>query len=230
MELIDPNHLISTFGLLGLTIIVFSESCFAFFLPGDSLLFTAGLLAGEGKYGLNLWTIAICVTIAAILGNQVGYLMGRRFGSALFSREQSRFFKPKHYDKTHAYFEHHGPKTIVLARFIPIIRTFACVVAGAARMNYRTFVIFNVVGGVLWGTGLTLLGWVVARTLGEAIDIDRYLLPIILLIIAVSFIPVVREYFKARRQIAAATLRDSQPEAEPGPERPDGGEQNHRWP
>ncbi len=206
LDFIDPQYLIKTFGLIGLILIVFSESCFAFFLPGDSLLFTAGFLSANDDYGLNIALVCFSVTIAAIAGNQVGYLTGRRLGPAMFSKEKSRLFKKEHLDKTHAYFEHHGPKTIVIARFIPIVRTFACIVAGAARMDYKLFLTYNIVGGVLWGTGLTLVGWIAAKTLGEFIDIDKYLLPIILVILVVSFIPIAREYIKAKRHFDAAPV------------------------
>jgi membrane-associated protein len=166
-----------------------------FFLPGDSLLFTAGLLASRGT--LNLAVVMIGCAVAAIVGDQVGYVIGRRAGPALFKRPDSRFFKRKNADRAHAYFETNGPKTIILARFIPVIRTFIPVVAGIGEMQYRRFVTFNVVGGVLWACGVTLAGY----TLGASIpNIDHYLLPIILLISAVSFVPVILELVRMRRE------------------------------
>ena len=191
-----PEHLIEAFGTLGLFAIVFAESglLFGFFLPGDSLLFTAGLLASQGA--LNFPVIVVGCAVAAIAGDQVGYLIGRKAGPALFRRPDSRFFHKKNVERAKAYFDKNGPRTIILARFIPVIRTFTPVVAGVGQMDYRKFVTYNVVGGILWGSGVTTAGYV----LGESIpDIDRYLLPIIGVIVMVSFIPVFLEVFKAYR-------------------------------
>ncbi|MDQ4131715.1 MAG: DedA family protein [Actinomycetota bacterium] len=201
----DPKHLIETFGTIGLFIIVFAESgvLAGFFLPGDSLLFTAGLLASRGD--LNIVIILVGCFVAAVLGDQFGYLFGRRVGPALFKRPNSRLFHQKNVDRARVFFEEHGPKTIVLARFIPVVRTFTPVIAGVGRMNYRTFLTFNIVGGFLWAVGVTLLGY----GLGESIpDIDRYLIPIVGVIIALSFIPVARELLKARRRRVAETTED----------------------
>ena len=195
-----PETLIEAFGTLGLFAIVFAESglLVGFFLPGDSLLFTAGLLASKGT--LSLPVIMVGCTVAAIVGDQVGYMIGRRAGPALFRRPESRFFHRKNAERARDYFVKNGPKTIILARFIPVIRTFAPVVAGVGQMDYRKFVTFNVVGGILWGCGVTAAGYV----LGEAIpDIDKWLLPIIGVIVAVSFVPVFLELLKMRRQSKA---------------------------
>lgn len=203
-----PETLIETFGTLGVFVIVFAESglLVGFFLPGDSLLFTAGLLASQGFS--NIGVLMVGCSVSAIVGDQVGYLIGRRAGPALFRRPDSRFFHKKNAERARAYFEEHGSKTIILARFVPVVRTFAPVVAGVGQMDYRRFVTFNVVGGVLWGAGVTLAGYV----LGSSIpDVDRYLLPIIALIVAVSFVPVLRELWKARRTSRAVA---------PGPETP----------
>lgn len=191
-----PETLIEAFGTIGLFAIVFAESglLFGFFLPGDSLLFTAGLLASEGA--LNFPVIVVGCAVFAIAGDQVGYLIGRRAGPALFRRPDSRFFHKKNVERAREYFEKNGPKTIILARFIPVIRTFAPVVAGVGQMNYRKFVTYNVVGGILWGSGVTTAGFV----LGESIpDIDKWLLPIIGVIVIVSFVPVLLELLKMRR-------------------------------
>ncbi len=196
----NPKSLIEAFGTLGIFAIVFAESglLVGFFLPGDSLLFTAGLLASKGT--LNLAVVMVGCAVAAILGDQVGYLIGRRVGPAVFNRPDSRFFKRKNVERAHAYFEANGPKTIILARFIPVVRTFVPVVAGVGEMEYRKFVTFNVVGGALWGGGVTLAGY----ALGSSIpNVDRYLLPIILLIVAVSFVPVILELVKLRREAKA---------------------------
>jgi membrane-associated protein len=198
----NPESLIETFGTLGLLLIIFAESglLIGFFLPGDSLLFTAGLLTARGT--LNLPLIMVGASVAAVLGDQVGYLIGKRAGPALFKRPDSRLFKQKNVERAHAYFEKNGPKTVILARFLPVIRTFTPVVAGVGEMEYRRFVTFNVIGGVLWGAGVTLLG----RILGDTVpDIDKWLLPIILVIGAVSFVPVILELLRMRREGRAET-------------------------
>ncbi len=192
----NPESLIETFGTLGVFAIVFAESglLIGFFLPGDSLLFTAGLLASQGFS--NIILLMVGCAASAIVGDQVGYLIGRRAGPALFRRPDSRFFHQKNVERARKYFEEHGSKTIILARFVPVVRTFAPVVAGVAEMDYRRFVTFNVVGGLTWGAGVTLAGYLLGSTIP---DIDRWLLPIIGLIVAVSFLPVIREVWKARR-------------------------------
>ena len=200
MDIVDPAKLLATFGTIGLFVVIFAESglLIGFFLPGDSLLFTAGLLASQGK--LNLPLILVGCFIAAVAGDQVGYLFGNRVGPALFRRPESRFFKHEHVEKAQAYFDRHGAKTIVLARFVPIVRTFAPILAGVGDMSYRTFVTFNVLGGLLWAVGVTLAGYV----LGEVVpDIDKYLLPVIALIIACSVTPMALEILRNRRKARA---------------------------
>ncbi|HET9444382.1 MAG TPA: VTT domain-containing protein [Acidimicrobiales bacterium] len=196
LELLDPNDLIATFGTIGLFAIVFAESglLFGFFLPGDSLLFTAGLLASQDK--LSLPVILVGCFVAAVAGDQVGYAFGNRAGPALFRRPDSRFFKQAHVEKAQEFFERHGPKTIVLARFVPIVRTFAPILAGVGTMRYRTFVTFNVVGGLLWAVGVTLLGYILGETIP---DIDKYLLPAIAVIVGLSILPVAVEVLRSRR-------------------------------
>jgi membrane-associated protein len=192
---VDPKSLIEAFGTLGLFAIVFAESGLlaGFFLPGDSLLFTAGLLASQGH--LNFPLIVTGCFVAAVVGDQVGYVIGRRYGPAIFKRPESRFFHQRNVDRASAYFAAHGARTVVLARFIPVIRTFTPVVAGVGQMDYRKFVTFNIIGGFLWAVGLTSLGY----ALGESVpDIDKYLLPIVLVIGAVSFVPVILELRKMR--------------------------------
>jgi membrane-associated protein len=200
---LDPEHLLETFGTIGLFLIIFAESglLIGFFLPGDSLLFTAGLLSSQDK--LAPFPIVVCgVFAAAVVGDQVGYLFGRRVGPALFKREDSRLFKQEYVEKAQHYFEEHGSKTIVLARFVPIVRTFAPIVAGVGKMEYRTFVSYNVLGGFLWAVGVTTAGYVLGETVPS---IDKYLLPIIALIVLISVIPVALEFRKARKEGQATT-------------------------
>lgn len=194
---LDPEKLISTFGTIGLLVIVFAESglLIGFFLPGDSLLFTAGLLASQDK--LSFPVVIIGCVIAAIVGDQVGYMFGKRVGPALFRRPDSRLFKQANVEKAQSYFQAHGPKTIVLARFVPVVRTFAPILAGVGNMPYRTFVTYNVAGGLMWAAGLTTAGYVLGNTVPS---IDRYLLPVIALIILLSVLPVLLELRKARRE------------------------------
>lgn len=201
MDFVHPDRLLEAFGTIGLLLVVFAESglLIGFFLPGDSLLFTAGVFAAAGK--LSLPVILPGVFIAAVAGDQVGYAFGNRAGPALFRRPDSRFFKQAYLDKAQRYFDEHGPRTIVLARFVPIVRTFAPIVAGAGSMRYRTFVTYNVVGGFVWGVGVTSLGF----ALGEAIDIDKYLLPVIAVIVACSLVPVALELRRAREEHRSTT-------------------------
>ncbi|HET9769375.1 MAG TPA: DedA family protein [Acidimicrobiia bacterium] len=194
----DLESALQTVGLIGLLAIVFAESglLIGFFLPGDSLLFTAGLLSSQGHLA-PLPVILVGCFLAAVAGDQVGYAFGARVGPSLFRRPDSKIFKQEYVEKARHYFERHGSKTIVLARFVPIVRTFAPILAGVGEMQYRTFVTYNVVGGLLWAVGVTTLGYV----LGESIpDIDKYLLPVIGLIILLSLLPVLFEYRKARRE------------------------------
>ncbi len=197
---LDPKHILNSlhpYGELGLIAIIFAETglLIGFFLPGDSLLFTAGLLAGQGK--LNLAFVAIGAFVAAVVGDQVGFTIGQQIGPRLFRKPDSRLFKQEYVEHTKAFFEKHGPKTIVLARFVPIVRTFAPVVAGVGEMPRKLFLTYNVVGAAIWAIGITMLGWVLGDALGDSID--KYLLPIIALIIVVSLIPPFLEWRKAKR-------------------------------
>jgi membrane-associated protein len=199
---LDPKHLIETVGLIGIFAVVFAESglLIGFFLPGDSLLFTAGFLASgpssvDESLHLNFPVLLVGCLVAAIAGDQVGYVMGRKVGPRLFQRPDSRFFKQENVDKAQAFFDKYGAKTIVLARFVPIVRTFAPVVAGVSRMNYRTFVTFNVVGGSLWALGITTLGYF----LGQVDVVEQNLELAILTIVAISVVPIAVELWKARK-------------------------------
>ena len=193
----DLHSTLETIGLIGLLAIVFAESglLIGFFLPGDSLLFTAGLLASQGV--LNLPVIAVGCFVAAVAGDQVGYMFGARVGPSLFRRPDSKIFKQEYVEKARSYFERHGSKTIVLARFVPIVRTFAPILAGVGEMQYRTFVTFNVVGGLLWAVGVTTLGYVLGET---APWVEDYLLAVIAVIVLLSILPVAFEILKSRRE------------------------------
>ncbi|MBI2439249.1 MAG: VTT domain-containing protein [Candidatus Moranbacteria bacterium] len=192
---VDLITLIQAVGYTGLFAIVFAETglFLGFFLPGDSLLFVAGFLAGQNLFSLPVLIGGLCVS--AILGNVLGYEFGRRIGPKLFNREDSFIFKKAHALRAQNFYEKHGPKTIVLARFMPIVRTFAPIVAGVANMHYPAFLLYNIIGAILWTVGLVLLGYF----LGSVIDVDRYLLPIILLIVFLSFLPGIIGYIKEKR-------------------------------
>lgn len=191
----DVEGIIKTAGYLGVAGIVFAESglFFGFFLPGDSLLFTAGLLASQGYF--SIWILTPLCFIAAIAGDSVGYWFGRKVGPAIFKREDSLLFHKKHLERTHDAYQKYGAKIIVLARFMPIVRTFAPILAGVGNMHYKTFIRYNVIGAVLWAIGLTVLGYF----LGALVPgIDQYLLPIIIGIVLVSFIPPVWHVWRER--------------------------------
>lgn len=193
---LDPDYLLDSFGIWGLLLIVFAESglLIGFFLPGDSLLFTAGLLITSNQLDFPLWAAVVLICIAAIVGDQVGYMFGKKVGPSLFTRPDSRLFKQENVVKAHEFFEKHGPKSLVLARFVPIVRTFTPIIAGVSGMKYRSFLIFNVVGGILWGAGVTLLGsW-----LGQIDFVKKNIEPILLLIVFISVVPIIIEFMRAR--------------------------------
>ena len=184
-QLLDPIFLIQTVGLAGVLFIIFAESglFFGFFFPGDSLLFTAGLLSSQGYFYFG--ALLVGTILAAILGDSVGYWFGKKVGPRLFIRDDSLFFKKQYVLRTKSFYEQHGKKTIILARFIPIVRTFAPIVAGVAEMPYRIFLAYNVIGGVMWTTVLLSIGFFLGRSIP---NIDKYILPIILGIIILSLL------------------------------------------
>lgn len=195
---LDPNYLLDTFGIWGLLLIVFAESglLIGFFLPGDSLLFTAGLLITSGELDFPLWLAIVLICVAAILGDQAGYMFGKKVGPALFTRPDSRFFKQENVTKAHEFFEKYGPKSLVLARFVPIVRTFTPIIAGVSGMRYRSFLTFNILGGILWGAGVTLLGsW-----LGGIDFVKKNIEAILILIVFLSVVPIILEFWRARSQ------------------------------
>jgi membrane-associated protein len=198
----DLLTLLPAIGLIGIYAIVFAESglLIGFFLPGDSLLFTAGFLASQGIF--NIWALTIGCFIAAVVGDSVGYAFGHRVGKRLFKREDSVFFHKDHLEKARKFYEVHGKKTIILARFLPVIRTFAPIVAGMGTMHYPTFLLYNIVGGALWSIGLSLAGYFLGKSIP---DVDKYLLPIIAAIIILSVLPTAIHILKDanhRREIA----------------------------
>ena len=199
----DLVSLIKTAGYLGLFGIVFAESGLfvGFFLPGDSLLFTAGILAAQGF--LNIWILVFLVFLGAVLGDNFGYGFGRKVGPMIFKREDSIIFHKQNLERAKAFYEQYGKKTIILARFLPGVRTFAPILAGVGQMHYRTFVSYNVIGGLIWGMGMPFLGYFLGSTIP---NIDRYLLPIIIFIIVISVVPTLRHILKDpedRRRIKA---------------------------
>ena len=197
-QLYQLDELVRVGGYVMITAIVFAETglLVGFFLPGDSLLFTAGLVAaGEGP--INIGMLVVLLSLAAIAGDSTGYAIGYHLGPRIFSREDSRFFHKDHLMRTQRFYEKYGAKTIILARFMPIVRTFAPTVAGVGRMRYRTFLAFNVLGGIGWVLSMTLTGYCLGRSVP---DIDRYLHWIIGVIIVLSVMPLLREWHLARRR------------------------------
>ena len=204
-SIIDPKQLLSTFGVAGLVAVIFAETglLLGFFLPGDSLLVLAGLICAVGtkKAGINIATpnlgvVLVGLLVAAIVGSQVGYLIGRKAGPAMFNRPNSRFFKHEHVEKAQRYFDRYGAKTIVIARFVPIVRTFASPMAGVADMDRRTFTLFNVIGAAAWVVSVTMLGFVLGKSIPGA---ENHLFVIEGIIIVLSLLPVAIELLRARR-------------------------------
>jgi len=193
---IDLIELIKTIGYFGITAIVFAESglFFGFFLPGDSLLFTAGFLASQGF--LNIYLTIFMIFVSAVAGDSVGYFFGRKVGPAIFKKEDSIFFKKENLIRTERFYEKNGAKTIIIARFIPIVRTFAPIIAGIANMNYVKFIKYNIVGGFFWSFGVTLAGYFLGKVIP---GVDKYLLPIILLIIFLSVLPTIIHFIKEKK-------------------------------
>jgi len=199
----DVEAIIRWGGVLMLVAIVFAETglLFGFFLPGDSLLVTAGVFAAAGH--LNIGTVLVLCTVAAVVGDQLGYYIGYRTGPRIFRREDSLLFKRKHLLRARDFYERHGGKTIILARFVPIIRTFAPVVAGVGQMEYRRFVTFNVVGGFGWVWSMSLLGYSLGRMVP---DIDRHIHVVIAVVIVLSILPGVVEYVRSRGRVLEPPL------------------------
>ncbi len=208
-DFLNPKLIIETllakggvFVYFGLIFIVFAETGLAvgFFLPGDSLLVVAGLFAAAGK--LNLAILLSTLFVAAVVGDAVGYYTGARLGPRLFKRQKSLLFRPSHLQKAHAFYEKYGGKTIIIARFVPIVRTFAPIVAGAANMPYRRFVVFNVLGGFLWVFSMLLSGYFLGNILKNrfGINLDEHIEWVVIIVVALSLMPPLIEYIRSRRE------------------------------
>jgi membrane-associated protein len=195
---LDPMHLINTFGLVGMTAILFAECglLVGFFLPGDSLLFTAGPLVAGGLVA-PLWLVLLVLPVAAVAGNVAGWWIGRRAGTAIFNRPDSRLFKRRHVDQAQRFFDRNGGRTIVLARFVPVVRTFATVMAGVARMDFRRFTLYSVIGGIAWTTSVTLLGY----GLGHVALVRDHVEVFVLGVVALSLVPVAVEALRRRAAV-----------------------------
>ena len=191
----NPQVLVAEAGLVGLALIIFSETglLVGFFLPGDSLLISAGLFSAGGH--LPIWPMVWILTAAAIIGDATGYFIGKKLGTSLYNREDSIFFKRKHIEHTREFYEKHGGKTIILARFIPIVRTFAPTVAGVAGMKYRSFVIYNVLGAFIWILSLLFAGYFLGRTFPK---INDHIHTVVVVVVILSVLPIVIKWFKSR--------------------------------
>ena len=187
---------IKNLGYIGASLMVFTESglFFGFFFPGDSLLFTAGLLASQGFF--NIYVLTSLLLLSAILGDIVGYWFGKKLGNTLLSRKDTFFLRKAHIKKAQLFYEKYGPKAVVLGRFMPVVRTFVPILAGVAKMEYSTFLKYNFLGGFIWVVGLTVAGYVLGRSVE---NIDTFLLPIILFIVVLSFSPLIFEFLRSRR-------------------------------
>ena len=203
----DLMAFIKLIGLAGVFTIVFAESglLIGFFLPGDSLLFTAGLLASPGFGLFSIWTLVIGANIASVVGDNVGYEFGKRVGRKLFRKEESLLFKPQNMIKAQEFYEKHGGKAIVLARFMPVVRTFVPIVAGIGKMDHKRFTFFNFLGGTLWTWGMVWMGYY----LGSIIpDVDKYIIPIVLLIIILSILPPIWHIYKENKKTWHEKLKE----------------------
>ncbi len=210
IEWLDPDYLINTLGdyaLWGVAFIIFAECglLIGFFLPGDSLLFTAGMFIAKGYLPQPLWLACLVLTVAAVVGNLCGYWIGRKAGPPIFNRPDSRIFRKEYVDKTYEFFDKYGNRAIVLARFVPIVRTFITVLAGVGKMDARRFMVYTGVGGVLWATGVTLLGYY----LGQIDFVHDNIEVMLVLIVAISVLPIGVEVLRARLARSAGLEQES---------------------
>ena len=200
---IDLVELVKWAGVIGVAIIIFAESglLIGAFLPGDSLLFTAGFLTYTGFLSINIHLLVVILFLAAVFGDSTGYTFGRRVGRNLFNRPDSKLFKQSYVEKAETFYEKHGGKTIIMARFVPFVRTFAPVIAGTAKMKYRTFLSYNVIGALLWAVGITYLGYFLGSWFeGMGLDIDQVILPAAAIIILISIAPPLYHLLKEKDQ------------------------------
>ncbi|MEO8621130.1 MAG: VTT domain-containing protein [bacterium] len=202
-QLKDPRLLVQAGGYVGLTAIIFSETglLIGFFLPGDSLLVTAGLLSSQPQFGLNMWLLGVLLTVAAIVGNSCGYAIGRYTGPRLFTRDDSLLFKKKHLYRAHEFYRKHGGKTLVIARFMPIVRTFVPVVAGLAAMNLRAYTAYNVLGAVLWIWSMLFIGYFLGRYVP---GVEHHIEKVILVVIFLSLLPGIISWWRTRSRMKTA--------------------------
>ena len=196
-SVLSPDHLVSSWGLIGLMAIIFAECglLVGFFLPGDTLLFAAGVLVKKGTFDHPLWLVILLTFLAAVAGNQVGYEIGRRAGPSVFRRPDSRLFRPEYVERTQAFFVKYGSLSVVLARFVPVVRTFVTVMAGTGRMNYRTYTIYSILGGALWTTSVILLGY----ACGNVAIIADHVELLLLAAVALSVVPVIWHVLRTRK-------------------------------
>ena len=205
LQFLNPETILDWLGpwaLIGVMVIIFVEcGLLLFFLPGDSLLFLVGLFVAQGSIHQPLWLCCVLLAVAAVAGNLVGYWIGRGVGPPLFDRPDSRIFKKEYVDKTHDFFEKYGNRAIVLARFVPIVRTFITAIAGVAKMDYRRFAIYSAIGGVIWAAGITILGYF----LGQIPFVRDNIELILILVVLISVIPIIIEFVRHRREEKAGT-------------------------
>ena len=203
LEFLDPENILTWLGplaLIGVIAIIFAECglLIGFFLPGDSLLFITGLFIAQGFIDTPIWLACLLLVVAAVVGNLTGYWIGYKAGPKLFSKPDSRLFRKEYVDKTHHFFERYGPRAIVLARFVPIVRTFITAMAGVGRMDFRMYMTYSAIGGILWAAGVTLLGY----WLGNVPFVKEHIELILIGVVGVSVLPIVYEYVRHRRQAA----------------------------
>jgi membrane-associated protein len=201
-QLTDVRHLVQVGGYVGLTAIIFSETglLVGFFLPGDSLLVTAGLLGSQPQFGLNVFVLGVILTVAAVLGNSLGYMIGKYSGPRLFTKDDSLLFKKKHLFAAEAFYAKHGGKTLVIARFMPIVRTFVPVVAGMARMPFRSYTAYNVLGAVLWIWSMLFIGYFLGRLIP---GVEHHIEKVIIFVIFLSLLPGIISWLRERSKTKA---------------------------
>lgn len=204
LEFLDPENILTWLGpvaMIGVILIIFAECglLIGFFLPGDSLLFITGLFIAQGFIDTPIWLALLLLAGAAVLGNAVGYWIGFKVGPRLFNKPDSRLFRKEYVDKTHEFFERYGPRAIVMARFVPIVRTFITAMAGVGRMDFRVFITYSAIGGVLWGAGVTYLGYL----LGNVPFVKEHIELILIAVVAISALPILYEFIKHKREAKA---------------------------